>query len=722
MAEQKNRGGAFRSILVGLAAAAAVIGGVLRSCGRVAEEESPALHEVAQDAQDLTPTTETGSNAARKLEPVRPTRPLEIAAAPTPFRAAVTLGAASPAKPQTKPGVVSISCRLPVLSVLPDGSGDCSFIAFSYTRDPANRSPLSIAIAEDTPGGAGESTRACVWLAAMVAGLERSDDLSGARIVLDLPGRVDGPSAGGVICLAILAAMDGRELPGGFAMTGTIMPDGTVGLVGGVAAKIRGAARKGVRRVLVPAYLRFEQDEQGGREADLKELCQSLGLEFIPVEDVAQAYRLTFGGDATPAAIADRNNLDVPPAVEQLLKKTYTDDVAAGQKIWDTIFEDQRRQIQQNELASGLCVRLREKAEAGYHAGRLLYASEQAERWRRVLEAREQNVATFGALDGVDVKANVGKTDAKLQEVIQQLPDPMDLLLQARPKLSDVGLQLCGNWYQTTERLGLIGEFQAALDAAVAELDKPENEEAAKRQELVERIYAIRGFQLIYANLMLSGLGHAAEDAEALAATLPILPMRADPQGVERLFASAYQAAQNSFEKDVVRTGAADLQVSDQQALSAMVNRDESLRMYEPYAAVLQGLDQDAARHQGAEERRRIAAALAYVYANGLSRVSGAITRWSALDLSLDTTGNIVYRRTDLLNYLLERARANAMACIARCQHQGIPCPAPIADFEKAEFERDDNKSDKVDVLSDYWNASLQAKVLLMLFGPGFKS
>ena len=41
----------------------------------------------------------------------------------------------------------------------------------------------------------------------------------------------------------------------------------------------------------------------------------------------------------------------------------------------------------------------------------------------------------------------------------------------------------------------------------------------------------------------------------------------------------------------------------------------------------------------------------------------------------------------------------------------------PVALFETAESLRDDDRTDKVNVLATYWDASLQAKALLMLFG-----
>ena len=58
--------------------------------------------------------------------------------------------------------------------------------------------------------------------------MQRNDVMNGVRITVEFSGDVDGPSAGSVMCLSILSAMDGRTLPEDFAMTGTIMPDGTI--------------------------------------------------------------------------------------------------------------------------------------------------------------------------------------------------------------------------------------------------------------------------------------------------------------------------------------------------------------------------------------------------------------------------------------------------------------------------------------------------------------
>lgn len=182
------------------------------------------------------------------------------------------------------------SFRLPVLVVQADGkTGAVEYVEFTLTRKATAKTALSIAVAEDTPGGAGDSVRASVWMATIVAALDRLDDLSGTRISIQIPGQLDGPSAGGVVCLAILSALDGRNFPKDVAMTGAIMPDGTVGGVGGVALKMQAASKAGIKRILVPAFLRFVEGDKPGEEIDLKRLAASLKLEYIPVESIADA-------------------------------------------------------------------------------------------------------------------------------------------------------------------------------------------------------------------------------------------------------------------------------------------------------------------------------------------------------------------------------------------------------------------------------------------------
>jgi hypothetical protein len=78
-----------------------------------------------------------------------------------------------------------------------------------------------------------------------------------------------------------------------------------------------------------------------------------------------------------------------------------------------------------------------------------------------------------------------------------------------------------------------------------------------------------------------------------------------------------------------------------------------------------------------------------------------------------------VYDRPEVLSHMLQSARKTAIANIAVCQAEGVPCVAAIAQLQSADMSRDDREEDPVDVLVLYWNASLQAQALQMLFSSG---
>ena len=63
---------------------------------------------------------------------------------------------------------------------------------------------------------------------------------------------VEGPSAGGALTLATIAAIKGISISPAFSMTGTIQEDGSIGPVGAILAKAKAAADAGITVFLIP--------------------------------------------------------------------------------------------------------------------------------------------------------------------------------------------------------------------------------------------------------------------------------------------------------------------------------------------------------------------------------------------------------------------------------------------------------------------------------------
>lgn len=94
-------------------------------------------------------------------------------------------------------------------------------------------------------------------------------------------GKVDGPSAGLAIVVALASALERLPIPQDIALTGEVTIQAKVKPVGGVSEKIRGAAMAGVKRVVIPRENLSEVDR------DLFAV-----VEILPVSSVSEVFSL----------------------------------------------------------------------------------------------------------------------------------------------------------------------------------------------------------------------------------------------------------------------------------------------------------------------------------------------------------------------------------------------------------------------------------------------
>lgn len=186
---------------------------------------------------------------------------------------------------------------------------------------PSNVGEARVGFFESEFMGAGEQWRAAGWMASVVSALYAGKPPSLWRVYFDVPGNIDGPSAGGLMTSTVLSLVLGQPMLPDVTMTGAINPDGSIGPVGGIYYKLAGAKAAGMRKVLIPAGGSTEKLGDG-KSADLIARGRELGLQVVPVADVAEAYQhLT--GRALATLPDDGRAFRLPTRTNEALQNSY---------------------------------------------------------------------------------------------------------------------------------------------------------------------------------------------------------------------------------------------------------------------------------------------------------------------------------------------------------------------------------------------------------------
>lgn len=138
---------------------------------------------------------------------------------------------------------------------------------------------------------AGSMAKDSVFNAASVVRRVMGEDLSNWDVHVNVVGggRIDGPSAGAAVVLAIVSALQERPIRQDIAVTGEISIQGRIKPVGGVYEKLFGAKQAGISCVLVP-------------EKNALELPKHVaGVTAIPVRTIEEAMEIAFSTDLQSA-------------------------------------------------------------------------------------------------------------------------------------------------------------------------------------------------------------------------------------------------------------------------------------------------------------------------------------------------------------------------------------------------------------------------------------
>lgn len=167
-----------------------------------------------------------------------------------------------------------------------DSSSGVEYATINIASD--GKPGFSIDLTTELAQGAGTSWRAASAQAAVTAAFFSMNAPAGLSVSYSVSAPIDGPSAGAILTVGTLAALRGDSLKPNVTMTGTISPDGRIGMVGLIDRKIEGARKAGFEVVLIPT---------GGLHANTS---IPDGIKVIEVGDIAEAYEYFTGAKIFP--------------------------------------------------------------------------------------------------------------------------------------------------------------------------------------------------------------------------------------------------------------------------------------------------------------------------------------------------------------------------------------------------------------------------------------
>ena len=627
----------------------------------------------------------------------------------------------SPAVPATTNAPAAAAVRraytIPVLTVREGdnrrviaGSGKLNACPFELIT-LANDAPVKVSVVEDTPSGVGNSLRASLWLAVTTASISMNRDLAGTTVNFETSGCVDGPSAGGIFCLAVMSAIEGREFPSDFAMTGTILADGTIGAVGGVAEKLRAASAAGIKRVCIPASVRMDEDF-----VDLIDLGRELGLELHQVSTIGEAYRLLHG--LLPRQVTRLNPTEVcrlSPPVESVLKSRigmFIRNAKDNAENWnDTLRKavDELRAGLFGAAAMDMLDGLEEQWFEGLDGFVRLFTddSEQALRWELPPEGAP-------APEGCPSKAQFIAALRHFAREIDNLGEAMENELEIENPLESAPVENAvtnanaeADWFNDHVESPAAAQFitlsnyhwqkQQLYDSLCADLDKLINEKgnwdslsADELNEIRERLIAKCELKFLvksFGDESTPNYYHMDRLCCDLLCTMTYIRPKAGVRRIENVLYRTLRAVDGAIN-------------------AAALPDSQPARIYSAELFYAEKDHDDCER--GGDELRAI-----------FSEIQ-ALSSACAL-LLYEESGEAKFSAG--FNSAVLTARENALANIAECQRLGIPCTMPIICFQIAESLRggekkqEDAQLDRFVEFADYLQAGLSAKALVMCFG-----
>jgi uncharacterized protein len=623
------------------------------------------------------------------------------AAASTTTAVATTTAAVTTtiAAPTTTAAAKATSVKVRPMAAFAGGGGTLGTITVS--RSASSDGQLRIDISNDEVGGSGAMLEASTWNAVTVAtlltGVEPKDQFR-----FEFSGRVDGPSAGTLLTVAVLALLRGDSIKADTTMTGTINPDGTTGWVGGIPDKIPPAAQSGMKRILIPVGQRLSPSESGG-SVDVIKLGVDNGTEVTEVRDVYEAYQ-TLTGKALPRASSTSVPAITGPAFDKLKAKATSTLAELKQVAGEFI---SLPDVIQEILGSAAVDASAHAARAQSLASQGLMAGAWTEAWQGLAIARAL-VATGRLLQTYIVSgpdAFFAQVSAK-QAVVEKVSSYFAEISAVPPKNLAEASSLMSGYAAGFDALSLY-DFGKRSIANVQQNAGSMTLEEAVGELFVPAVYLELSDELLKYAREVSDVGRGLEG--------PAISSAVKPELIASFFRKASEANFAAFTSLVVSPLGKRWGVSDDRATSALANADLDIAISIDQRNAL-ALVKD---FMGPSNKNAPYAELGFAISN-FSRNAVLLGKWGGngmVELGADGATVTGVRSEALMSAQLELARNQLAGGLSTLTGEKMQPVAEQGQYEYGNVLREGDVSDKFNALGTYYQGFVSSRVLAYLGG-----
>lgn len=589
------------------------------------------------------------------------------------------------------------SLTFPVLHVKGESGG------FTENTVEVVESPdgeMRVEFSEDEVTGFGPMKRAAMWNSAALAILLTGES-PGKEFRFQMSGLADGPSAGAVSTVAVLAAMRGDKLLEKTAMTGTIQPDGSVGPVGGIPEKVKGASEGKYERVGIPIGMRNSKSSASGEQVDVVSLGKELGVEVTELANVYEAYEF-MTGKTLPALPSGGNVKLGDVSYERLSAKT---------SLMLANYEEARSEVAKlSDFTKSLLESLGTEAVTAAERAAELKGQGQ------VAGAFNSAVLAWGYARAIGAAGEV--LDAFLFEstdsAIQLIDDSrvvdgkvlalLDVLKTFAPKSPSDASALMTAFANAIDGLSLVNFAEKEIEEVVAALESG----SMTRDDAVSELI----LPLVYNEFAAIQVESTKElfDAGRDLGTTEITG-GGSVKALAALLRKGSDANLEAFKTQVVDDFAASLDRSSDTVLAALSDKDLDVALATFQQQALLSVTDYLGKGAAADY-----AVLGYGI-NNYSRTAQILLKYGSNSVTDDDFNLTGVRSEAALTAALDLGKSHLASNIGMLRDNSIEPSNEVGLFESASIDREGDVQEKFSALGKYWSGYVGSRVLAYLGG-----